>query len=323
MKYQNKNETFFKEPNRVNSYWAGFIAADGSVSAKVLEITLSTKDRKHLEALSTQLNKDYVVKERLSGQTSYSPGTPYVKMEFSSKQTVEHLRENFNITRRKTFTLEFPNHLTVEHKKAFVCGYIDGDGHIGLRKGHGGKLQMSICGNEGFLTDLISFLREDGGVDIKNNLYPSRRIHAFLCSGRTALGVLGFLYGDDLPVMSRKWDVYRRHKDHKFGQYLEWTEQELQLIRDLYPTHSVRKIWELHFKESRSFASVEKIISNRLGLKKFPTQIKWTQEEDNLLRELRLCGKMSVKEIHEKHFPQRTLSSVRNRAKRFSQNKRG
>ena len=63
MKYQNKNETFFEKPSRVNSYWAGFIAADGCVYRNTLKITLSKKDKAHLEALSSQLNEDYRVKE--------------------------------------------------------------------------------------------------------------------------------------------------------------------------------------------------------------------------------------------------------------------
>ena len=320
MKYQNKNETFFEKPSRVNSYWAGFIAADGCVYRNTLKITLSKKDKAHLEALSSQLNEDYRVKEykRSGGYANNS----YSVMNCTSKKMIGDLNENFNITPRKTFTLQFPKHLTVSNKKAFICGYIDGDGHIGLRKGHGGKIQMSICGNEEFLTGLICFLQKDGGIDIKNNIYPSRNIFVFACSGRVALDVLGFLYGEDLPLLVRKWDTYIKHREHKFGQYLVWSKQELELIKKLYPTKSTREIWELHFREKRSFASVEKVISSRLGLRKFPPQKKWEPEEDKLLCDLRSSAKLSVKEIHQKYFPYRTLSSVKNRSKRYSK-KRG
>lgn len=64
MRYQ-KNHNFFKNKNPLNSYWAGFIAADGSISSKgnELKIALSAKDAGHLEKLSSLLSENYSLRE--------------------------------------------------------------------------------------------------------------------------------------------------------------------------------------------------------------------------------------------------------------------
>ena len=54
------NESFFTVPNPLNCYWAGFIAADGSITCrsdfdKSLFFKLSTKDLKHLETFKEQI----------------------------------------------------------------------------------------------------------------------------------------------------------------------------------------------------------------------------------------------------------------------------
>lgn len=49
------NTEFFKEPNTLNSYWAGFIAADGCIQQykdnrqPTLAINLKSSDINHLE----------------------------------------------------------------------------------------------------------------------------------------------------------------------------------------------------------------------------------------------------------------------------------
>jgi len=61
-----------------------------------------------------------------------------------------------------------------------LCGYIDGDGCINVKKNSRGKIQLSINGNEEFLEGVVKFLKEEGGIKIKNNLYPSRNIFVSL-----------------------------------------------------------------------------------------------------------------------------------------------
>jgi hypothetical protein len=314
-KYTNKNEGFFAEPNRLNSYWAGFIAADGNVGKKTntLAISLAIKDKEHLEKLSAILNPDYVVKTFLTQYSPDYPETEGCRFSFNSRQTKSNLDTNWGIHPNKTFTMEFPHHLSVENKKAFVSGYLDGDGCINVRKGHRGKLQLSICGNEGFLDGLATFLREDGSVDFPNNIYASRNIFVFCVGGRVALKALDFLYGEDLPILGRKWSKYLENKDRKFGQYLSWPKEEEDIIREAYlqKGYSSVKIHQEYFP-NRSFASVEKKISY-LGLKKRPQpEKKWTTAEDEKLAEAIKEG-LTTREIYDIVLSYRTFSSVKNR----------
>ena len=55
----NVNDDFFNNPNILNCYWAGFIAADGCIGRRnnnVLSIGLSSKDKQHLETFKNNIN---------------------------------------------------------------------------------------------------------------------------------------------------------------------------------------------------------------------------------------------------------------------------
>jgi hypothetical protein len=63
----NLNTAYFSEPTIRNSYWAGFIAADGCLTRKgALRIALSIKDREHLEKLKSELNFSGPIRDGLT-----------------------------------------------------------------------------------------------------------------------------------------------------------------------------------------------------------------------------------------------------------------
>lgn len=318
MLYKNKNETFFMTTNKTNSYWAGFIGADGYVSEdkNTLQITLATKDKDHLEKLKEELNKDYEIKVRKSKSSYAAEDSHYCRFVFSSKQTIQSLKENFLLHQAKTHTLRFPEHLSLENKKSYVCGYIDGDGCINTT-GVRNKLQLSICGNQEFLEGVREFLVEEGDMSIVNNLYPSRGIYVFAVLGKKAIEILDFLYDGELPLMERKWGRYKENKDRKFGQYLTWSQEEEEIIREAYlqKGYSSVRIHQECFP-NRSFASVEKKISY-LGLRKRPKpEKKWTREEEEKVLEGMKKG-LTTKQIFEIILPYRTYSSVKNRRRKL------
>ena len=57
----------FAQENEKSFYLAGFIAADGSLQkrkySKILKITLSSKDKEHLNKLKAIINSDHPIKE--------------------------------------------------------------------------------------------------------------------------------------------------------------------------------------------------------------------------------------------------------------------
>lgn len=123
------DDHFFKIPNILNCYWAGFIAADGSIrhikNRKELSIQISLKDVEHLEKFVEQIKFD-------GSLTKYtrSNGISMCSIHINSNEICEDLEKNFNIVPKKTFIYKPPENLSDEYKDAFIAGYIDGDGCI-------------------------------------------------------------------------------------------------------------------------------------------------------------------------------------------------
>lgn len=115
------NEDFFSKPDLENSYWAGFIAADGCVldggeRDNQLVIGLNSKDGYHLEKLKSSIR---------AGKIDYHKSK--VRYRLSSNKVCDDLRRVFNITPRKSLALKPPK-LNTDCAYAFIAGYVDGDG---------------------------------------------------------------------------------------------------------------------------------------------------------------------------------------------------
>ena len=118
------NTEFFSTPNVINSYWAGFIAADGCISDNGrLAIGLARLDIAHLDQLCIDL--DYT-----GGVRVYEDRA---SLSVNSKKITYDLKNNFNITPRKSATLGTPNIDEEALIKAFISGVIDGDGSISAK----------------------------------------------------------------------------------------------------------------------------------------------------------------------------------------------
>lgn len=311
-----KNHTFFTTPNKINSYWAGFIAADGNISKKgnTLTLNLSAKDKQHLQKFNSLVSADYHIREF---QVEKECGLcDYVAFSLSSQDWKCDLRQNWGINPNKTHTITFPVGLSIENAKAFICGYIDGDGCIYVDRKRKNKIQLSICGTLEMLQGMKRFFEVEGGIKFYGEqIYATKSIHTLMACGRTAIKILDFLYDNRFPLMERKWNTYLEQKAiNNPNQYLPWSKEDNETLRKYHTTMSVRQMKDKYFRE-RTYTSVEKRCSY-LGLKK-QYEIKWTEEEDKLLAELRKTTKLKIKQIHEQHFAYRTYSSVKNRARLY------
>ena len=292
------NEEAFSNVNIESCYWAGFLAADGSVAknGNTVSLALSVKDKEQIERYAKFVHFSSTPKKYKN--KSYS-------VRFASKHIKEQLKQNWNIVPQKTFTLQPPNLRQDELVDAFIVGYIDGDGCINLSKERK-NIQLSIVGTKPFLewikARFESILQEEAG-----HIAATKKVFTLVLSKRKAFEILTYLNKVPVSKMERKWNKLQIARS-EYGVYKPWTKEDENILRKLHPKTSIRKIWEKHFSE-RPYASVEKRCSY-LGLKKH-YETKWEHNEDLLLDEL--YGKMSVREIQEKHFPYRTYSSVKNR----------
>ena len=214
----NVNDSFFSEPNVLNSYYAGFIAADGCIrskqskESKYLTFGLSIKDKGWLERFAQDIEFDGPIKEYTFKDRQY------VRMCINSKQICNDLERNFNITPRKTATLIPPPLSDDKLIDAFICGYIDGDGSVCFVENHQRQIQKKC---------LISYLGTYEIVDWINGRFGSicetqtqktpslskggfnkesiKDVYASNISDKQARQVILHMIQYEIPLMKRKW----------------------------------------------------------------------------------------------------------------------
>lgn len=123
-------EDFFDIPSIQNCYWAGFIAADGCVTDdNLLSFSQSGKDHQLLESFKEQCEYTGRVKKIIRY------GKPISTLAINSiERWKDKLYKWWNITPRKTNTLQPPNITDLGQAMSFIIGYFDGDGSAHFRK---------------------------------------------------------------------------------------------------------------------------------------------------------------------------------------------
>ena len=203
-----KNDNYFSIPNIENSYWAGFIAADGNISTrissnKILTIGLSIKDKKHLENFKSSIKYSGNIKEKINTVKGKKYKTCYIYL-YSANQICNDLLLNFNITPRKSLTLQPPNLIELEHQLAYIIGYIDGDGCISYCRNK--YLRLQLIGTNNFLQWINTIYNNIGHIrKVKNT-----NIYELAYNGQNAKSILwnlkNFIIKNNILVLKRKWN---------------------------------------------------------------------------------------------------------------------
>jgi hypothetical protein len=188
------NHQFFETPNELNSYWAGFIAADGCITNGRMQISINKTDEMHLrkfvDAVEGVINITY-------GKDNT------VRVSVASTQWVEDLQRVFNIGPRKSLTLEPPANLNKRNRLAFITGYIDGDGcwrHGAQSKSGNWKyLILEVVGTDSFLNWMNDNLVANASIR-KVDTY-----HVLSASCMRAFEIHNQLWNPGLPLLDRKW----------------------------------------------------------------------------------------------------------------------
>ena len=202
------NDAYFSTINNENSYYAGFIAADGNIDTKNSKLTigLSSKDKTFLETFLSNLDSTYTVKDSISKE-QYECSTIYI----TSKQICEDLYSNFNIYPNKSLTLTPPN-LENEFLDCFIMGLIDGDGTIGYsarKEGTQPSFYISVVGTKEMM-ELVKnrfefILKKETSKLFQRD--SSKNFYQYRISDRQARIVFLYFYEkyNYLPTLSRKW----------------------------------------------------------------------------------------------------------------------
>jgi len=204
-----KNVNFFSKPNLLNSYWAGFIAADGHLSQdNGVIISLGTKDKEHLDKFKKDIGYSGEIKF-YKQKTSYTEISEYNRISIYSKKLCTDLIRNWNVTHNKTYDIVFPTELTEDNLFAYCVGYIDGDGSF--NRTHGKFHSLNICGHMQFLESMRSFLCSYLVEEVSSmKIYPDHSIFKLSISRKNLLTKLRnefMLKAKELSYMKRKWDI--------------------------------------------------------------------------------------------------------------------
>ncbi|MDT4951921.1 MAG: hypothetical protein QOJ02_59 [Acidobacteriota bacterium] len=196
--------SYFSVPKLENSYWAGFIAADGNIgeSKDRVRIKLLASDSHHLEAFRNDSGSNNPIIDVYNGLKKYVSleicGVPRWKTD---------LQKNFCITPRKSLTLQPPKHLSKEHSLAFITGYIDGDGCIFMEKPPTGHLRIGVqvTGTHEVLCWVKSWFDKIAPSEYQASARCIGNIYSYKIVGKKAESILRVLFQTATPKLERKW----------------------------------------------------------------------------------------------------------------------
>lgn len=213
------NDNFFENITPCTSYWAGFIAADGSVDVdynNTLSIGLSVKDKDHLDKLRLDLVPDKPL--------CYSKDRTRVTLNVKSNKILDDLRCIYNITERKSRTLKPPNLSDLSLALAYSAGLYDGDG---TTRDNGNT--MVFLGT----LAILDWIREK--YDIVGCTGLHHGVWYWAISSFYATPKILTIRDMNLPLLNRKWTPIFLYLDSMTKPYPRVTDlsSKISIARDM------------------------------------------------------------------------------------------
>jgi len=245
------NPDFFNIMTPENSYWGGFIAADGCVSRNALEIELSIIDAEHLKTICKFVGRD----DSLFFRKRYRNGKifEYASVSVLSAKIIEDLFKNFNIVPCKSLILQPPD-LPRCLRRHFIRGYFDGDGSIGWHK-HNRTIRLNFAsGSKVFLEWIWDTIREELGCLGQRSIGYSKdsKTKTLSLSGDAAIRIFEWMYedGGEGLCLERKLKIFKK---------LKVRLQEKRDKRTAKRQNIVQEMVEL-YKQGMSYKEVAEIL---------------------------------------------------------------
>lgn len=195
------DNNFFSIPNILNSYYAGFIAADGCIYDKQRGqpiIQLTCNDKEIIYALHKDIKYTGIIE--LKSDLNPNHNTTYCIRVRSSK-LANDLEKNWNITCNKSLTLQPPNITDLDLQLAYIKGYMDGDGGIYRYP----SLTLFFCsGSYKMISWIKDILKSSNKISSRKN----GNLFSIKIYGETAKIALHSFYSLDTPFITRKKKVF-------------------------------------------------------------------------------------------------------------------
>lgn len=218
--YQQKkysyNESFVDEPNVLNCYVMGFIAADGCIQypetqSPTLTVEVIDTDVDHLNGIKTCLG--------YTGPIKWHPEPTIKTAKFKmscSEIYAKKLANHFGIIPRKANHLNPPNLLSDDMKIAYLLGLLDGDGcvHICNTKN---ILSIGFVSSSPKATEWYQSIMNNLKLPTINQTNPPKikalshtKAYKLVYAGARAVAfvllIQSFYRAHNLPILKRKWD---------------------------------------------------------------------------------------------------------------------
>lgn len=254
------NMSYWKIPNLMNCYLAGFLAADGCIvnkkNSKMLSLGISVKDEQIIDLFIKELNfsgpKYY--REHSCSLRDTNIINKYVSFHVHCfNENAKYLEDYFGIINKKTHRLAPSNLVNNYLNWAFIIGLYDGDGHVTFS----GRDRLKIVPHLGLTSSSSNIL--NWVKDFFDKFYPPPRAYEgihfktdsenckdFLVCGLRAAVIIDYLRQFPIPKLARKWDqpeilefIETSKRDHPEAfKTLDIAEMNASIQRD-YPQPAI------------------------------------------------------------------------------------
>jgi hypothetical protein len=222
----NVNDFYFSEITIENSYWAGFLAADGCLQQgmKNLSLGLQHIDLGHLEKFKSNINFKGKIHTHTYFHKQLKKNYTFSNMTITSPRMCEDLKTNFNLTPKKSLTLKPPINLNFEQSLSYIKGYIDGDGCIDTS----GNMNLKIHGTEEVMIWIKTILNT---ITKGGSIWPRKNIFIYSITGFYAMEVLPIILNSVSLGLERKWGKVINHKRiYRNADTRIWSIKEKEVI---------------------------------------------------------------------------------------------
>lgn len=172
-------------------YWLGFIFADGHINTKnySVNVTIHNQDLNHLLKLKKYLNIENMFIYNDRNQSGIS---------FGNKEVINNIINKYDINSNKTHYPPNISGIIGDKLKAFIIGFIDGDGCISNQSGRK-VMRITFRVHSNWLTNMRYMF---------NRGYISNDGYCTVAIGKMSeiLDYKDFIISNNIPALERKWD---------------------------------------------------------------------------------------------------------------------
>lgn len=199
-----RDEFYFSNiDSKEKAYWLGFLYADGCVHSNSNEISITLKDRDHLEKFRKAIKSNNKISESIDKRFSSMPKIYHFSIR--DKQLKSDLIKWGCVPNKSLSLAKIPN-IPRDFVSHFIRGYFDGDGNLHWLNGTK-NFRISFVGTAPFLKDI----QKELGLSLSLGQQKGNQSKYFQVAGRKQVPmILDYIYkdSDENIRLTRKYKNY-------------------------------------------------------------------------------------------------------------------